>query len=270
MRWVPRALAVFFLWAFGAQGFSHAQIGEPLPDAEMPALGGGKDHLFTNAAANVFFFFKPGQEHSQATLKQIAQCAKDFAAKPVRWVGIISDRADTDRAIRDLKEADLGVPVLIDTNDVFYGQLGVALTPVIGIVGSDDRLAAYEPFTKVNYSNILRARIRFLLKEITAAELAEALRPGELKDDSETQVAHRWLRLAERAFAASNYDRALENVRTSFSHDTNLVPAHVLMGRALSAQGKKTEAAQCFEQALRLEPANSAALDGLKAIGHRE
>jgi tetratricopeptide (TPR) repeat protein len=262
-----RLFLLLLLSTFAARAFSHAQIGDVLDDAEMPTLDGGTNRLLsTNAAVNVFIFFKPGQEYSRVTLKHLAACEQELAGKSVRWVAIVSDRFPAASAAADVKEAGLAMPVLIDKADALYGRLGVALTPVIGITGPDHRLLAYEPFAKVNYTNVLRARIRYLLKEISEQDLDRVLHPLELQDDTEAQAARRWLKLAERFFAATNYDKALENTRASLARDTNFVSAQVLLGRILAAQGKRDQALSAFDRALQLEPTNAAALSGRQAV----
>jgi tetratricopeptide (TPR) repeat protein len=255
----------FGVWCFAsAQAFSHARIGDVITNVELATASGSKQPFLTNAAANVFLFFKPGQEHSRA-LKELATCQRELTGRSVYWVAIVSDRFRVAEAANDLKEAGLEIPLLIDVGDALYGRLGVSLTPVIGIADRSHRLVAYEPFTKVNYTNMLRARIRHLLKEISDEELDQVLHPSAPTDDTEGQVARRWLKLAERAFASTNYYKALENVRASLAHDTNLVPAYVLLGRILSVQGQPAEANKAFDQALRLEPTNAAAQAGKQA-----
>ena len=68
------------------------QIGDPIEDVELRTIDGRKDHLLAKGvAANVFVFFRPEHERSLDTLKDMASCEKEFAARPVRWVGVVSD-----------------------------------------------------------------------------------------------------------------------------------------------------------------------------------
>lgn len=266
MRWANSRFVCFvtlgFLWAFAAWAFANAKLGDVIEDMEMPALTGDKLHLLGNATANVFIFFKPGQEHSNATLKQIAVCEKELAGKSVRWVAIVSDRFSKAEIEAEVKETGIAMPVLIDVGDALYGKLGVALTPVVGITDSNHVLTAYQPFAKVNYAEVIRARIRRVLGEINDQEMEQVLNPPEIIQGSDAEVARRRLRLAGKQYQAGNYDKALEDVKKSLEKDARPAAAHALLGQILAAQGKHGEALKAFEDALKLDPSNTNALEG--------
>ena len=262
-----RGILLLFAWlAFGpgAWGFSHAQLGTLVQDAEMPTLAGGKDHLLTDARVNVFIFFRPGQYYSRVALKKLAAVEKELTGKPVHWVAVVSDRAASADAQADAKDAGLAMPVLIDVGDVLYGALGVAQLPATGICDQQHRLVAYQPFQEVNYAPVVRARVRNLLKEISDEELAAALNPPAALTDSEDAAALRRLSLANRLFEAKSYEKALESVNISIEKKPSAA-AYALRGEILIAQGKCSEAVPAFDQALKLEPQNARAIQGMKS-----
>ncbi len=265
-----RALHAFwtlglFVWADVGWAFAHAEIGSVIENVALPALAGGRRPLLTNATANVFIFFKAGQEHSRAALKQMALCQRELAAKPVHWVAIMSDRDSKTDAEADVKESGLAMPVLIDVGDALYGKLGVGLHPVVGITDKDHKLVAYQPFSKVNYQEVIRTRVRHLLGEITDQELDQALHPDSPTQGGDAEIARRCLKLAERQLQAGNYDKALGNVAKSIGKDPGIAAAYVLLGRIRAAQGNHAEALKAFEQALKLDPASTDAIEGHKA-----
>jgi|GEM_PF-589819 len=257
-------LAWCSLWP-AAWGFAHAEVGSIIEDVEMPALDGGRQRLLSNAEANVFIFFKPGQEHSQATMKKISLLEKETAGKSVRWVGIVSDTIPKADVLALVKEAGISMPVLVDVGDALYGRLGVALQPVVGITGKDHTLVAYQPFTKINYIEVLRARIRHLLKEIDDKGLAQALHPPVATMSDNAAAARRRLTLAGKLFQAKNYEKALENVNISMEKDPTSPAAHALQGDILAAQGRCPDALKAYDRALKADPANARAVEGKKA-----
>jgi hypothetical protein len=97
------------------------------------------------------------------------------------------------------------MPVLIDVGDALYGKLGVAQVPVTLMCDQQHRLVAYQPFTKVNYAAVVRARVRNLLKEISDEELAAVLNPPAALTDSDEAAALRRLKLADMLFHAKSY-----------------------------------------------------------------
>lgn len=248
----------------GAWAYTHAQLGTVVEDAEMPTLAGGTDHLLSNATVNVIIYFRPGQDFSRMTLKELGPIEKELAGKSVHWVGVVSDRADRADVQALVKETGLSMPVLIDAGDVLYGKLGVAQVPVTVMCDRQHRLVAYQSFTKVNYAAVVRARVRNLLKEISDDELAAVLNPPAALTDSDEAAANRRLKLADMLFKSKSYDKALANVDISIEENPSAA-AYALRGDILVAQGKCSEAVSAFDQALTLDPQNARALQGTKA-----
>jgi tetratricopeptide (TPR) repeat protein len=259
-------LAWLSFWP-AAWGFAHAEVGSVIENVEMTTIDGGRRPLLGDAAANVFIFFKPGQEHSRATMAKIAVVEKETAGKSVRWVGIVSDTVPKADVLAEVKEIGIAMPVLVDAGDALYGRLGVALQPVVGIAGKDHRLVAYQPFTKINYAEVIRARIRHLLKEIDDRELADTLHPPAATLSDDAAAARRRLMIAKKLLQAKNYEKALENVKFSIEKDPAFPAAHALLGDILRAQGNCPEALLSYERALQLDPFDARSLEGKKACG---
>jgi len=247
-----------------AFGFAHTKVGDKIEDRVMPTLTGNTAHLLGDARANVIVFFKPGQQHSNVTLQHLAACEKEFTGKSVRWTAVVSDRFSKAESEAPVKEARITMPVVIDVGDALYGSLGVVLTPVIGIADSNHVLAAYLPFAQVNYEETIKANIRYVLGEITAQELKESLDPPRIIQGSDPEIARRRFKLAEKLFQGGSYAKALESARKSVEKDPTAPAAHVLLARILAAQGDYRSALNAYDQALKLDSSNSAALEGKK------
>jgi tetratricopeptide (TPR) repeat protein len=266
MRNLVSVAAAAVISASSAWGFANAAVGTVIANQEMPAVDGTRHLLLTNATANVFVFFRPGQEHSRATLEQVARCAKDMADKSVHWVAVVSDRYAREKIEMDIKETGLAMPVLLDEGDALYGRLGVAVCPVTGITDRDHKLAACVPFTKVNFPVILQAHIRRVLGEINDKELAEAVDSSSASPRGDGEAARRQMKLAEKLRQAGNSEKALESARKSIEKDASAAAPHILIGQILAEQGNRAEALKEFELALKLEPTNTNALAGAKAL----
>jgi tetratricopeptide (TPR) repeat protein len=253
-----------------AWGFAHAEVGSVIENVEMATIDGGRHPLLGDAVANVFVFFKPGQEHSRATMKKIAQVEKETAGKSVHWVAIVSDTIPKAEVLAEAKEAGFAMPVLVDGGDALYGRLGVALQPVVGIAGKDHRLVSYQPFTKINYAEVIRARVSHLLKEIDDRELEKVLHPPAAASGDASAKSRSRLSLAEKLLRAKNYGKAIENVKACIGKYPTLAAAHALHGDILAATGDCADAIQAYERALALDPDDTRALEGKKVCEGKE
>jgi len=264
MCWFARFAAGAVFWSLSALAFANVPLGAVVENVSLPALAGGEQYLLSETNVSVFIFIQPELEHSNQALAQIAECEKELAGKPVHWCAIVSDRVPKAEVVAEVQASGTAMPVLIDQGDDLYGKFGVVLYPVVGITDPDRRLVAYQPFAKVNYGALIRAQIRHALKEITDEELAEALNPPAAALGGEASVAHRYFRLAEKQFSSTNYDQALTNLKKSLAQNPTAA-AWALRGRILAAQGNRAEALAAFAAALKLDPQDSNALEGIKA-----
>jgi tetratricopeptide (TPR) repeat protein len=259
-------------WPFAGYAFASVEVGQVLDDDELPTLDGGKAQLLSKKAlANVFIFFRPGQDHSIDTLKAMADCEREFAEKPVHWAAIVSSRWDAEDVRATVRETGIRMPVLVDTDDQLYGKIGVRLHPVIGIADGAFKLLAYEPFHKINYCDRIRARIRYALHEITLADVdkvdnpPKALFPNEIKG----AVAKRHVRWGEILLRKKQFEKAAGEARQVLEKEPDHLEANLLLARALAAQGHCEDAALAYDHALAIDPKNAAAAEGKRRCAKR-
>jgi tetratricopeptide (TPR) repeat protein len=249
------------------RAFEHVAVGEVVDDAELRTLDGGRHPLAAKGAkANVVVFFRPQQEHSLDTLKDMAACEKDLAGKPVHWVAVVSSAWTPEEVRAVVSETGIRMPVLVDEGDALYGRLGVRLHPTIGILDARRRLVAYEPFRQINYCDRVRARIRLALGELTVADVAKVDAPERSITRTDDGVARRHLNYARTLVRIQKYDRALEEVEKSLEISPSAA-AYALQGEILAARGRCPEALRAFDVASKMEPANSVAIEGRKRCG---
>jgi Tfp pilus assembly protein PilF len=95
------------------------------------------------------------------------------------------------------------------------------------------------------------------------------LNPPGPTPGAEAEKARRRFKLAEKLFQAKSYEKALENVNESIDKDRTVAAAHTLKGQILDAQGNKEAARGAFAEALKLEPANAGAAEGMKKASEK-
>lgn len=245
----------------------HATIGTPVDNAQMPTADGGSARALLDVEANVVVFFRPDHERSTAALRLLAKCQRSFAAKSVHWAAVVSDTVPAEHAAAMVRESRFAAQVLIDKGDALYRSLGMVLHPVLVIVDRDRKLAAFEPISAVNSCDVVNARLRFALKEISEAQLDAALDPPPSTTGETGKVAQRYRAYAETLLKRGSLDGALENVRKSLERDPASARSHALLGEIHAALGECPMAIPAFERALAIDPANQAAKQGLERCG---
>lgn len=239
----PSALVAAALFALAlatpaAAGAFGIEVGEPVPDDELPVLGGGKAHVLGEARASVFVFFRTGQEHSLDVLTRLARLETELAGRPVRFVAIASGDEPEAEVRRVVKEAGIHMPVLLDRGDVLYGKMGVRLHPVVGIADGQHHLAAYEHFRKVNLEARVLGEVRLLLGEIGRAELAQVLDPPVAPvDEPDAVKAALQARFARKLLEAGQVDQALALAKAAVERAPQAPEPHAVLAEVLTARG---------------------------------
>jgi tetratricopeptide (TPR) repeat protein len=243
------------------------ELGDVIENLELKAIDGRKIAIASKKAqANVLFFFRTGQEFSADALKAMAECEKEFAAKPVNWVAIVSDTEPVEAVKQAVAEAGVKMPVLVDVGDAFYGRLLIRLHPYTVILDKDRRVAVREPFHKISYCDRIRAQVRFVLKEGTAEDVAKLENPEKGTFRIPGGVAKRHLNYGRLLLGQKKWDKALEQAEKALGEGP-LPAAHSLRGQALVGLGRCAEALAAFDAALKLDPSEEAAKEGRKACG---
>ena len=248
--------------AEGTPAIEHLRPGEPVPADLLAVRGGAPRPLCEPGRACVFVFFRPGQDHSEDALARLSRLEAEFANEPVSFAAVASGSFSPSAVASAVLAAGVRMPVLVDEGDRLYGALEVRLYPVVGIAGPDGKLVAWEPFRKVNYGEVIRARVRLALGRITAEEAERAAEPprASMPGDDPRQVARRDLKLGRMLLERGNAAKALEAARRALSLDPASAAAHALAGRALGALGDCAAARAEVEAALRADPADAEAL----------
>jgi tetratricopeptide (TPR) repeat protein len=256
------ATALLLFLPLGARAW--AEPGTPVENLELKTISGGKEKLLSaKARANLIIFFRTGQDRSVDALAQLATCEKAFAGKAVHWVGVVSSSEDPAAVQSMVAQAGIGFPVVIDQDDKLYDKLGIRLHPMVGIIDGKFRVESMEMYRQIDYCEIIKARIRWLLGELDKAGLEAVLDPPKstMPGDDIRDVARRDVNLGRRQLKIKQYDKALSSARKALEKAPSAA-AFALIGDVYAAQGHCPNALKQYEQALKLDPADRTALAG--------
>ena len=219
LRFVTIGLALLSLAAAPSAG-ARVTEGETLEPVQLKVLSGGTEALVSRvASANIILFWRPGQDASLDTLKQMAQCEKLFVGKSVHMVAVVSSTYPAAEVKAAVDGAGLHVKVLIDADDALYGKLEVRQHPMLVVTDDKGKVALAQPYVRLRYCDIVHAHVRYLLKEIDAAQLQLALNPpaASMPNDDKNAVARRWVIMGRREAEDRHCDRAVVSFRKALA-----------------------------------------------------
>jgi tetratricopeptide (TPR) repeat protein len=260
-------LSIAMVLAAPLSAHAHAEAGTSIENVELRTITGGRAPLLSaKAKVNILVFFRTGQERSYDALRMLATCEKALAAKPVRWVGLVSSSEVLAEVVDLVARSGVAMPVLIDQDDKLYGTLGIRLHPMVALADARFRLSSIEMYRQIDYCDVIQGRIRVLLGELDAAGMEKILDPpkGTMPGDDIRDVARRDVNLGRRQLQIGQYDKALLSANKALEK-APLGAAFALIGDVHAARGNCAAALRQYEQALKLDPAEPHALDGRKS-----
>jgi len=213
------AFALLSLAAAPSAG-ARVEAGETLESVTLHTLTGASEPLLARTSTvNIVLFWRPGQEASLDTLRQMANCEKLFAGKPVHMVAVVSSTYAAAEVQAAVTTAGIHIPVLVDQGDALYGKLEIRQHPLVVVADANGKVALAQPYIRLRYCDIIHAHVRYLLKEIDAAGLQLALNPpaASMPSDDKTAVARRWVIMAKRDLEEKNCERAVASFEKALS-----------------------------------------------------
>jgi tetratricopeptide (TPR) repeat protein len=132
---------------------------------------------------------------------------------------------------------------------------------VVGIADRAGRLLAYEHYRRINFKEIVLARLRVALGELGEADMARVLEPERAGSGGPGAEARRHLALARALWKRQNGPKALEALEKSLAAGPSAA-AWALKGQILAAGGDCRAALPAFQTALKIDPAEAVALQG--------
>jgi tetratricopeptide (TPR) repeat protein len=251
-------LLVLLLAPLAAAAGERLQVGDRVRPRQLPALQGGSVPLPGGARVLVVAFVRTGQEHSRHGLGQLRELEAELGPRGVRLVAVAS-AGDDRAALQDLAQvAGPAIPLLLDPGDALYGELGVKQHPAFAVIGADGRLAAWQPFQTINNRELLRANIRLALGEASRDDVEAARSPAAARDVTSHAAVR--VKLGRRLLERGNAAGASTQAREAILLDPAYAPGHALLGSALAAQGRCSDAERALARALQLQPGEPSAL----------
>lgn len=243
---------------------AYTPIGKALSNPELPALDGTRRKAIQPGKVAILFFFRPDKDYSKLNLKGMADCDARFAGKAIQVTGIVPERFGADVTKPVVAEAGAKFAILFDTGDALYTEVGVAQHPAAAIVDRDGKLAEYQPFTKLNFCELVEIRARHVLGEVSEAEMQAVVNPQAGVFQGDASASSRHVKMAEMFLSQGKAKEASEQGRLAVEKAPSSAAAHSVLGAALAAAGDCKGAVAEFDAALKADPKDARAADGKK------
>jgi tetratricopeptide (TPR) repeat protein len=250
-----------------AAAHAHADAGTVVANVELRSAAGGKEKLLLpKVKATAMIFVRAGQDRSRDALKAMSRCEQDLAGRPIRFVAVISGETPAADAAALALDTGIKMPVLLDDGDALYAKLGVRNHPVIFLLDAKNAVVTFEQYRQLDYCEVVKARLRFLLGEIDQAAVDRVLDPprGAMPGEDLRDVSNRDVQLGRKQLKIKQYEKAIQSANKALEKAPS-AGAFALLGDVALAQGDCQKAQKQYEQALRLDPAEKHALAGQQA-----
>jgi tetratricopeptide (TPR) repeat protein len=270
LRLLQKILVVALALAPLGAAHAHAEVGTVVADVELKTAAGGKEKLLApkaaKAKATAMIFVRTGQDRSIDALKALSKCEAEFGPKAVRFVAIVSGETPAADAQALAASAGVKMSFLLDEGDALYEKMGVRNHPVVFLLDAKNAVAYFEQYRQIDYCEVVRAKLRFLLGEIDQAGVDQVLNPaiGTMPGDDARDVSNRDVNLGRRQLKIKQFDKAIQSANKALERAPS-AGAFALLGDVYAAQGDCAKALKQYEQALKLDPAEKHALAGKEA-----
>lgn len=246
---------------------ARAEPGTLVENVELRTLDGGREKLLSNKVkVNIFVFFRPNNDRSLDALKQMAGCEKELSGKPVRWVAIVSSSENPEEVKPMVVESGIKMPVLIDDGDFLYDKLGIRLHPMVGIVDAKFQIIAMEQYRQIEYCDLIKAKIKVVLGEMTEADVARIENPEKaaMPGDDPMKKALRDVNMARRLFEIGQFQKAIERAQKALTI-APVAKGFSLQAVSMAKLNRCGEALPLADQALQLDASDAWAAEAKAA-----
>ena len=270
MTTLRRALTLLALVLLPLGGaHAHAAVGTVVENVELLSATGAREKLLApRMRATALIFVRTGQDRSAEALKAMSRCEQDLAGKPVRFVAVVSGETPPAEAAALAAAAGVKMPVLLDAQDALYARMDVRNHPVVFLLDGKNAIASFEQYRQIDYCEMVRARLKLMLGELSQAQVDAILTPptATMPGDDPRDVSNRDVNLGRRQLKIKQLDKAMASANKALERAPS-AGAFALIGDVWAARGDCAAALKSYQQALQLDPAEPHAVAGKQACG---
>jgi tetratricopeptide (TPR) repeat protein len=231
--------------------------GDPMPAFSLPRGDGGSgelglEHLKGQPA--VLVFWRPQQELSLEALRDLETLKQELGEDRLQFLAVDTARSTAQEVQAALAGHIVSFPVVLDPQRELYSQAGVIVSPTTFLLDADGVLRFKVASHPHQYSQVVRARLRYLLRDIDEAQMNKEIEPTILKIDHDLAAAWRMYNLGRKLQGEGKLEEAKAMYEKAVSQCPSLPEARCALGFMRFDSGDFNAAAGHFQTALTYQP----------------
>ncbi len=248
------------------------KAGDPLPAFSLPRADGAAGEFASSQLQGqpaVIVFWRPNQKLSLDVLRELQSMTQEMGTEKLRIVAVDAGRSTAGEVQAALSAESLSLPVVLDPKRDLYGAVGVIVSPTTLMFDSKGILRFAVASRPRQYAQIIRARLRHLLGETSAEEMAKEIEPTVLKIDHELAAAWRMYNLGRRLQTEGKAEEAVAAYEKAVARYPSLPEARCALGFMKLSAGDLSAAGELFRSSIAYQPSSPSAHLGLAAVQAR-
>jgi tetratricopeptide (TPR) repeat protein len=252
-----------------AFGTLNLKVGDAMPAFALPRADRtpgtyGLEQLKGQPA--VVMFWRPNQKLSLEALHDLQALVQEIGPQRAHFVAVDGARSSAEEVSAALAGENLSFPVLLDPQRELYGQVGVIVCPTTLVLDAQGVLQYVLASHPPQFSQVIRARLRYLLGDIDELEMNREIEPIVLKIDQDLAAAWRMYNLGQKLQAEGKSEEAVTVYEKAVAEYPSLPETRCALGFMKLAAGDLVSAGEQFQTALTYEPASPTARLGQAAV----
>jgi peroxiredoxin len=237
------------------------KVGDQVPDFQVRTVDNKEVSLSSlRGKIVVLSFWKRDHDFSERTLADLEKIYQEYGDLGVTVLAFNADQA-LEQEITDIGTSyNLNYLLAPDREFEIYGRFGVVVLPTTLVIGPEGKLAYYRTIHNKGFYSQVLGNVRYLLGEITQAQLETELNRKQLAQMPEARKhAKRYFNLGRMLLGLNHRDKARKELEKAAQADPSFFEPHLLLARIYLEDGETRKAMAELEQALTLEPGSKEA-----------
>ena len=255
--------------AQNALAIGNLKVGDPMPAFSLARADGGAGTYGSEqlkGQPGIVMFWRPGQRLSANALEDLQQIVQQIGASKVRILAVDTARSSAQGVQAALAGKKPPFPILLDPQRELYGKVGVIVCPTTLLLDGQGVLRFVVASRPRQFSQVVRARLQFLLGEIDEEQMKREIEPTVLKIEHDLAAGWRMYNLGRKLQAEGKSDQAVAVYEKAVSEHPSLPEARCALGFMQLAAGNLQAAGEQFQSALVHQPASATARLGRAAV----